>query len=78
MSVLASDLLSVPDAARLKGCTEPTIRNAGRAGRLTVHQIGRRVFIVRDDAFDAFEVEETGGRLHKRRGAKNQRQEAKP
>lgn len=67
MSVLASDLLSVSDAARLKGCTPATIRNAARAERLTAHRIGPRVFIVRDAAFDAFEVEETGGRLHKRR-----------
>lgn len=74
--VLASDLLAVSDAARLKGCTPATIRNAVKAGRLTVHRIGHRVFVVRDDAFEAFEVEETGGRLHKRRGAENR--EAKP
>lgn len=69
MPILASDLLTYADAARLKGCTAQTIRNAATRGQLTVHRIGRRTFVVRDEAFDAFEVEETGGRLHKDKSA---------
>lgn len=69
MSLLASDLIPYSDAARLKGCTAQTLRNAAERGQLTEHRIGRRAFLVRDEAFDAFEVEETGGRLHRSKDA---------
>lgn len=64
--LLASDLIPYADAAHLKGCTAQTLRNAAQRGQLTEHRIGRRAFLVRDDAFDTFEVEETGGRLHRK------------
>ena len=69
MPLLASDLIPYADAARLKGCTPEALRYAAKHGRLTEHRIGRRAFLVRDEAFDAFEVEETGGRLHKDKDA---------
>ncbi|MEL7167903.1 MAG: hypothetical protein AAGN64_01000 [Bacteroidota bacterium] len=61
---LASDLLPYDEAARLKGCIPQTLRNAAQRGDVREYRIGRSCFVVRDDAFHAFEVKETGGRLH--------------
>lgn len=62
---LASDLLPYDEAARLKGCIPQTLRNAAQRGDVREYRIGRSCFVVRDDAFRAFEVQQTGGRLHR-------------
>lgn len=66
MAILASDLIPYSEAARLKGCTAQTLRNAAKRGQLTEHRIGQYAFVVKNAAFDAFEVAETGGRLHQK------------
>lgn len=60
----SDSLLSTTEAARLKGCTRQAIANALRRGTLHGGKVGRVWYVLPDAAFEAYEVRETGGRLH--------------
>lgn len=66
-------LLSTTEAAKLKGCTRQTIADALRRGALQGSKLGRVWYVVRDTTFEAYEVRETGGRLHDGYLARHQR-----
>ncbi len=53
-------------AAKEKRCTAAAIHLAGRREELTAHRFGGTVLVMRDDRYDAYQVLETGGRLHRR------------
>lgn len=52
-------------AAQEKGCTTQAIRNAASRGDLNAVRMGTSVLIMRDKKYRAYQVQETGGRLHR-------------
>lgn len=63
----APRLVSSVEVARRKGCTGMAVRNAVKRGDLNAVKVGPVWAIADDAALDAWEVSETGGRLHKAR-----------
>ena len=60
------NVITPSEAAKIKGCTRQGIHAALDRGRLTEYRTGHVRLVVLDKAFDAFTVQETGGRAHKR------------
>jgi excisionase family DNA binding protein len=60
------NVLPASEAARRKGCTAQTIYNAIERGNLNAIRMGGNRLVVKDDKYAAYEVQETGGRLHER------------
>lgn len=56
----------VAEAARAKGCTRQTVYNAIERGDLNGVRVGGSRLVMLDEKFDAYQVQETGGRLHER------------
>lgn len=53
------------EAARLKGCTRQAIYNAVERGALTGVRVGTSRLVALDAKWEAYAVQETGGRLHR-------------
>ena len=64
-------LLSVTEVAQRKGCTRQAVHNAIGRGQLTARRVGHAFVIADDEALAAYEVPETGGRLHQAYREKN-------
>jgi excisionase family DNA binding protein len=64
-SVAEPNVFTVAETARRKGCTRQAVYNALDRGDLTEVRMGAQRLVARDDAFRRYEVQETGGRLHK-------------
>lgn len=58
------NVLPAAEAARRKGCTTQAVYNAIERGDLTGVRVGRHRMVARDEKYDAYRVQETGGRLH--------------
>lgn len=52
-------------AAQEKGCTSQAIYNAIARGNLNAVRMGRQWLVMKDKKYSAYQVQETGGRLHK-------------
>ena len=66
-----SDLVTTTEAARRKGCTPMAVRNAIARGELNGSKLGHVWAVADDAALEAWQVKETGGRLHRdREGAR--------
>lgn len=63
-----SDLISIADAARLRGVTHGAIRDLIDRGRLSAVEVGGRRFVARADV-EAFEPDK-GGRPATKKGGK--------
>lgn len=61
----------------MKGVTAQAILNALNAGRLNGTRAGRNRFVFLDETFSAYQPNETGGRLHKRRASGPKSEDAK-
>lgn len=61
-----ANVILVTEAAKEKGCTAQALKNAVIRGDLNAVRQGRYWLIVRDEQYDAYEVQQTGGRLHQR------------
>lgn len=59
------NVLTISEAAEEKGCSRQAIYNAIARGQLTRVQLGKITVISRDKRYDAYQVPETGGRLHR-------------
>lgn len=59
--------LTTTQAAERKGCTRQAIHNAITRGDLNATKVGPVWAVADDDALDAYQVQETGGRLHRQR-----------
>ena len=59
------NVITPSEAAKIKGCTRQGIHAALDRGRLTEYRTGHVRLVVLDKTFEAFEVQETGGRAHK-------------
>ena len=59
--------LSTTEAAARKGCTRQAISNAIQRGEINASRIGRTWAVADDAALMAWQVKETGGRLHRDR-----------
>lgn len=59
--------ITTTEAARRKGCTRQAIANAISRGELNARKVGPLWIVADDAALAAWEVKETGGRLHGRR-----------
>lgn len=62
-----SALVSTVEAARRKGCTAMAVRNAIERGDLNAVKVGPTWAVADDEALDAWQISETGGRRHKTR-----------
>jgi hypothetical protein len=51
-------------AAREKDCTAQAVYNALDRGDLNEVQMGRHRFVVKDEKYEEYTVQETGGRAH--------------
>ena len=60
-------LVSSVEVARRKGCTGMAVRNAVKRGELHAVKVGPVWAIADDAALGAWQVIETGGRLHRSR-----------
>ena len=58
------NVLLATKAAREKGCTAQAIYNALDRGDLNEVQMGRHRFVVKDEKYEDYTVQETGGRAH--------------
>ena len=63
----APRLVSSVEVARRKGCTGMAVRNAVKRGEINAVKVGPVWAIADDAALGAWQVIETGGRLHKAR-----------
>ena len=61
-----ANVIAVAEAAKEKGCTAQAIYNALDRGDLTEIRMGGIRLIMKDAAYDAYQVKQTGGRTHKR------------
>ena len=69
------NILTVPQAAKEKGCTRQAIYHALNRGDLTPVAMGTFTAIAKDEKYRAYEVKHTGGRAHKSYQAKHSTQE---
>ena len=60
-------LVTSVEVARRKGCTGMAVRNAVKRGDLNAVKVGPVWVIADDAALDAWTVNETGGRTHRKR-----------
>ena len=68
-----ANVTSFSEAARVKECHRSTLYRAARRGDLTTVQVGSVEMLLRDEAFAEWTPRETGGRLHERYQAKQQK-----
>ena len=59
------NVITIGEAAKEKRCTRQALYNAIERGDLNTVMLGRYQVIARDEKYEAYEVQETGGRLHK-------------
>jgi len=59
--------ITTTEAADRKGCTRQAIINAIGRGDLNATRLGRDWAVADDAALAAYQVQETGGRLHRQR-----------
>ena len=59
------NVTSIAEVAREQSCSRQAVYNAIERGDLTAVQVGRVRMIAKDQKYAAFQVKETGGRLHK-------------
>lgn len=64
MKEIEEKVIPVTEAAEEKDCSRQTIHNAVDRGDLNEVRAGHYVLIVRDEKYEAFQVQETGGRMH--------------
>ena len=60
------NVTSVSQAAREKRCTRQAIYNAIERGDLNTVSVGQLTLIAKDEKYESYQVQRTGGRLHKR------------
>lgn len=58
------NVILASEAARRKGCTAQAIYNAIDRGDLNAVRMGRYRMVALDEKYEAYRVQETGGRLH--------------
>ena len=61
-----ANVIAVAEATKEKGCTAQAIYNALDRGDLTELRMGGIRLILKDEAYAAYQVKQTGGRTHKR------------
>jgi len=59
------NVIPAAEAARQKSCTTQAIYNAIERGDLTGIRIGHHRMVALDEKYESYQVQETGGRLHK-------------
>ncbi len=60
------NVITITELAREKGCSRQAIYNAIQRGDLNTTRLGTQTVVVKDTNYEAFQIKETGGRLHKR------------
>ncbi len=60
------NVITAAEAAREKACTTQAIYNALDRGDLNEVRMGGIRLILKDEAYKAYQVKQTGGRTHKR------------
>lgn len=62
---MEANVITFSAAAEKKNCARSTLYKAASEGRLNTTTVGSTKMIFRDDRWESFEPEMTGGRIHK-------------
>ena len=68
------NVTTIAEVARQQGCSRQAIYNAIARGDLNTVMIGRIQMIAKDEAYESYKVQATGGRLHRRYLNKQERE----
>lgn len=66
MTMFEPNVITITQLAREKKCSRQAIYNAIERGDLNAARLGTQTVIVKDAKYEAYQIKETGGRLHKR------------
>ena len=64
--MMKPNVITAAEAAREKGCTDQAIYNALDRGALNEVRMGGMRLILKDAAYQSYQVKSTGGRVHRR------------
>ena len=65
-NMLEPNVITITELARTQKCSRQAIYNAIERGDLNTTRLGTQTVVVKDAKYEAYQVKETGGRLHKR------------